>query len=146
MNPYAFKLYHMLDVAESQMSRWLNDPDGWKSVLIDYEKPTVERLWRSFDNASDYRVFLHRIEPCLEQESLWHPHPWPSIVRVVRCNGEYVHRVGYDRHTDDEPPVAIEQRIRGTVTYVIDDPNTWHSVACSQESWSIMVVGKPFSA
>src|SRR3990167_1167848 len=72
--------------------------DDWNTLYIDYELPIVERAWRQH---GEHRIFLHRIHPCEREQSLWHPHPWPSAVKVI--SGEYEMGVGYG---EKSPPVA----------------------------------------
>ena len=66
--------------------------DAWRSLDIDYEPPHVERLWRPWGPVvstgamtipSRFRLSLHRIHPC--ETALFHPHPWPSAVRIITC-------------------------------------------------------------
>lgn len=118
----------------------------FQSLYVDYEPPYVERLWYQLDPS--HRVFLHHIPSCRPSEALWHPHPWPSIVRVLDTrqysDGYYEHGVGYDSKREGDPPTGVVQRIRGEITYVMDDPHAWHYVAPSDIVFSIMIVGAPF--
>ena len=41
----------------------------------------------------DCRIYLHRIYPCAPGEALFHPHLWPSAMRIL--SGEYEMAVGY---------------------------------------------------
>jgi hypothetical protein len=77
----------MLDVLaqlEQALPAMLRDESIWHSLYVDYHPPTVERLWAPW---RDYRAFLHRIHPCAREQALFHPHPWPSAMRVLE--GEY---------------------------------------------------------
>jgi len=139
-------LWGLLDRVEKELPRRLHEATrgSFQSVFVDYSPPFVERLWFQLD--AHHRVFLHHVLPCASSEALWHPHPWPSIVKVVRSEGIYEHGVGYDGTRSGEPPPrAVVQRIRGTITYEMTDPHAWHYVRAPESSWSIMIVGKPYS-
>ena len=72
----------MLDVltqVERALPALLQDESVWQSLYVDYHPPMVERLWTRW---GEYRVFLHRIHPCERGQALFHPHPWPSAMRV----------------------------------------------------------------
>lgn len=121
----------------------LKDESGWHGMLIDYEPPKVERLWRQLD--ADHRLYLHRIHAC--EEALFHPHPWPSVVRVL--SGFYEMGVGYGRgdfgQDHDVPPVAATMRVSRGAAYEMVDPHGWHYVrplTAITESW--MITGTPW--
>ena len=80
----------VLEAVEQKLPELLRDEAGWNSLFIDYHPPTVERLWRTW---GEYRVSLHRIHPCERGTALFHPHPWPSAMRIL--SGEYEMAVGY---------------------------------------------------
>ena len=93
----------MLDVlieVEQALPQLLQDESGWQSVLVDYHPPTVERLWTTWQG---FRVYLHRIHPCEREQALFHPHPWPSAMRVLE--GDYEMAVGFGAGME-APPVA----------------------------------------
>src|SRR4051794_19093257 len=93
-------MLEILAQVERELPRLLLDEESWKGLYIDYHPPTVERLWRPW---GEYRVSLHRISPCGPGEALFHPHPWPSVMRILA--GEYEMAVGYGPGLE-EPPVA----------------------------------------
>jgi hypothetical protein len=132
----------MLDVlaaVENDLPRLLLDEDGWHGLYIDYRPPTVERLWRPW---GERRVSLHRIFPCGPGEALFHPHPWPSAMRVL--DGEYEMAVGYGRG-EATPPVAALMVARGDFRYEMTDPDAWHYVRpLRAPTLSVMVTGKPW--
>lgn len=135
-------LWELLSRAEQQLPALVADSSRWHSVYVNYEKPYVERLWTELD--ADHRLFLHVVEPCAEGESLYHPHPWPSIVKVLPGAG-YEHGVGYDLTGSGAPPVGMVQTFSGGVTYEMSDPRTWHYVRpLTSASLSIMITGRPF--
>jgi hypothetical protein len=132
----------MLDVLE-QVERalpgLLADGKSWTGLFIDYHPPTVERLWRRW---GDYRISLHRIHPCAAGEALFHPHPWPSAMRIL--SGEYEMAVGHGKG-EEEPPIAARLIASGQFCYEMTDPDAWHYVRpIGGPSWSLMVTGKPW--
>lgn len=133
----------MLDVlasVESDLPALLLAETSWQGLLIDYHPPVVERLWRPWH---DYRISLHRIRPCSASEALFHPHPWPSAMRILE--GEYEMAVGYGKG-DITPPIAARMIVRGDFRYEMTDPDAWHYVRpINGPSWSVMVTGKPWS-
>jgi len=115
-------------------------PDRFQSLDINYEPPRVERLWCSYD---DYRVNLHRIHPC--DKALFHPHPWPSAVKIL--SGVYEMEVGWglEPNADWAPPVATTLLLTTGSSYEMIDPNGWHSVRpILGPSLSVMVTGRPW--
>ena len=91
----------MLDVlaaVEQALPQLLQDENAWHSLYIDYQLPTVERLWRPWH---EYRISLHRIHPCAPGEALFHPHPWPSAMHVLA--GAYEMAVGYGQGRHPRP-------------------------------------------
>jgi len=119
---------------------FLQQPEDWRSLLIDYEPPKVERLWIDWDE--ECRVSLHRIHPC--ETSLFHPHPSPSIIRVIDDGGGYLMDVGHGPG-DTPPPIAIRLRLSSGSVYEMSDIDGWHSVQpLVGPSYSLMVTGKPW--
>jgi hypothetical protein len=59
-----------LEAVERELPHLLRDESAWKSVLVDYHPPTVERLWLPWGG---YRVYLHCIHPCPPGTALFHP-------------------------------------------------------------------------
>ena len=135
------EMIRVLDRAEREIPGLLDDPDGWNTLFIDYEPPIVERLWREFE--TDYRVYLHRIYPC--ETALYHPHPWPSAVKIM--TGPYEMGIGYEYLTrrdpsDYEPPITATVILTKGSSYEMTDKNAWHYVKpLGGTSYSIMVTG-----
>jgi hypothetical protein len=131
----------MMDVlaqVESALPQLLRTP-GWESVFVDYHKPFVERIWRKY---GDYRINLHRIFPCAAEESLFHPHPWPSVMRILQ--GHYEMGLGYGKGMV-APPMACVLRSKGDFIYEMNDPDGWHYVRpITEPVFSLMVSGKPW--
>jgi len=118
-------------------------PDAWQSLNIDYEPPRVERLWRQ---VGDLRVSLHRIHPCAQ--ALYHPHPWPSAIRIV--SGLYEMGIAespkllFQNLVEADREVARMMLVAGT-EYEMVHPTGWHYVKPhSMASLSIMVTAKPW--
>jgi hypothetical protein len=113
--------------------------DQWHSRDVNYEPPRVERLWTTFEK--DYRLYLHRIHPC--EVPLYHPHPWPSAVKIV--SGEYEMDVGYGPG-EVMPPVAMTLRLGPGSYYEMIDRDGWHSVKpLLTPTLSVMVTGRPWN-
>ena len=133
----------MLEVlirAEKELPSLLREPTKWQSLFVDYHTPFVERLWRDWD---DYRLYLHRIHPCNPGDALFHPHPWPSAMRVL--SGTYEMAIGYGTG-DEEPPEAARLLLGPDSLYEMNEPNGWHYVRPIDEpTMSLMVTGKPWA-
>jgi hypothetical protein len=97
------------------------------TMYIDYHKPYVKRIWFQF---VDYRVYLHKIEPCNEPlEALYHPHPWKSIIRILN---EY-------------PKTVCKLVLPAGTVYEMTDPNGWHYVSPVHEPvYSLMITGERY--
>src|SRR2546425_6708638 len=129
----------MLDIlaaVERDLPRLLLDEAAWKGLFIDYHPPTVERLWTPW---RDYRVSLHRIYPCAPGQALFHPHPWPSAMRIL--SGKYEMAVGYGKG-GTVPPIAALMLATGDFRYEMTDPDAWHYVRpIGEPTLSLMVTG-----
>ncbi len=66
------------DIEKNQILDLLEKPEVWKTKLIDYEPPIVERVYTV---VGDYRLSLHWIHPCTE--ALVHPHIWESGMHII---------------------------------------------------------------
>lgn len=132
----------MLDVLarlEMELPALLVDGSAWQSLDIDYHPPRVERLWRSWES---YRVSLHRIHPCDPEDALFHPHPWPSAMRVL--DGIYEMAIGYGSGSSP-PPIAARLVSAGDLRYEMTDIDAWHYVrAIDRPAMTIMVTGTPW--
>lgn len=133
----------MLDIlrqVEAQLPALLRDETRWKTVLVDYHPPVVERLWCDL---GDFRVYLHQIHPCEPGEALFHPHPWPSAMRVLA--GTYEMGIGYGPGME-APPVAARLIMGPGTEYEMTDRDGWHDVRpVGGATMSLMVTGKPWS-
>lgn len=130
----------ILETIETHLPPWLLQND-WNSLYIDYHPPIVERLWRTFE---DKRISLHCIHPCEAHQALFHPHPWPSAMRVLQ--GEYEMAVGFG--PGDTPPPHASRIIAegGRFSYEMTHPDAWHYVRPIQHPvYTVMVTGAPWS-
>lgn len=143
-------MLNVLAAAERALSGLLRErPLKWQSLDIDYHPPRVERLWQPFElEGETYRIYLHKIYPCEPHEALFHPHPWPSAMRVV--SGNYEMGIGYG--TGIEPPpvaarmVVFAQSHSRDFKYEMTDPNAWHYVRpLVVPAWTVMVTGRPWN-
>lgn len=124
---------------EKELARHLAEEDTWSSVYVDYHKPYVKRLWKQIGT---HRVYLHQIASCERSESLFHPHPWPSAMKVIE--GVYEMGVGYSK--TNEAPVAVSTLILPKNSYYeMVDIDSWHYVRpLSTVSYSLMLTGAPW--
>jgi hypothetical protein len=125
---------------ERVLPQLLASSEGWKSLDVDYEPPRVERVYRA---VGPHRVSLHVLHPCAPGRALFHPHPWPSAMRVL--SGVYEMAVGAGSG-DEAPPVALMLVARGPLEYEMTDPDGWHSVRpIGGPALSVMITGTPWS-
>lgn len=138
----AARILEVLAEAEKNLPKWLENReawDTWHSLDVDYEPPRVERVWR--DLPDGFRLLLHRIHPC--DKALFHPHPWPSAVKIL--SGRYEMGVGYLPEGDDgtkNPPVTVLTELAAGSSYVMVEPRGWHWVRpLGVPSLSVMITG-----
>ena len=118
----------------------LQRPDIWQTSFINYEKPFVERVWCEYAN---FRLNLHCIHPCSPEESFFHPHPWPSAMKVFK--GTYQMDIGYG-DGNDPPPVAATTLLSPGSCYQMVNIDSWHSVCpIDNPVISVMITGKPWN-
>jgi hypothetical protein len=133
-------MLNVLSAVENELPQLLQDEAGWNSLFIDYHPPFVERLWRPWQ---EYRIQLHRIYPCGREAALFHPHPWPSDMRVL--SGEYEMAVGYGQG-ETPPPIACRLIASADFRYEMTEPAAWHYVRpLNAPTLSLMVTGKPWN-
>lgn len=139
------ELLAVLEHIEAQLlPALLQTPAVWQSVFVDYEPPFVERLWTPVEVAGKpYRVFLHRIFPTDLDKCLFHPHPWPSAIKIL--SGTYLMNCGYGQGFEP-PPVSLQLKLATGTSYEMAHPDGWHAVSPLKEpSFSLMVTGTPWS-
>lgn len=131
----------LLSQAERELPHLLESAGGWTSLRVDYHPPFVDRLWRPWGEG--HRLSLHRIHPCRPEEALFHPHPWPSAMRILA--GSYEMGVGHGPG-DRPPPIAARVIARGDLRYEMTDPDAWHYVCpIDGVAWTIMLSGRPWA-
>lgn len=144
MPPFALPqgvMLQKLEAAESLLPRLLLTPERWKGLDVTYHPPRVERLWTQEDGI---RISLHRIHPCAAEEALFHPHPWPSAMRVI--TGHYEMAIGYGAG-EKAPPIATTLKVAdGGMVYEMADPDSWHYVRpIGGVAMTVMVTGTPWN-
>lgn len=133
------EMLEVLERVELALPQLLASEEGWRTLLIDYHPPVVERVFRQW---GDFRISLHCIHPCAPSEALFHPHPWPSAMRIL--SGTYEMAVGYGAG-DEPPPHAAKIIARGDLAYEMTDPNAWHYVRpIGDVAMTLMVTGPPW--
>ncbi|MDP3770633.1 MAG: hypothetical protein Q8R40_06955 [bacterium] len=129
----------ILREVEIMLPRLLANANDWNSVFVDYHLPFVERVWRQW---GEYRIMLHQIYPCAPEEALWHPHPWPSAMKIE--SGRYEMGIGF--RSDSIPAHAGKHILAEGDTYEMVHPDGWHYVCpLDGPSMSLMVTGKPWN-
>lgn len=129
-------IIHTLFDIEHELPKLLLDATNWQSVFIDYEKPHVERLWMPWN---ENRINLHRIHPCGDHEALFHPHPWPSAMKLV--SGQYKMAIGYGSGIT-HPVIATTLLLPAGSYYEMAEPDAWHYVRpLLTASLSVMLTG-----
>lgn len=118
---------------------FFDKPEEWDSLIINKRKPHTYRIFRQF---GEYRVCLHRFEPCSDEDCFAHPHPWPGAFLLLQ--GTYIHTVGYSPTLDSDPTFFYREIVRPNTMYEIVHRNTWHKVQPVTTTWTIMINGKPW--
>lgn len=132
-------MLELLHQAEKELPKLL-EQDGWNSVDVTYHDPRVERVWRQW---GENRINLHVIHPCKESDALFHPHPWPSAMRIV--HGTYQMAVGYGEGTK-LPPTACKVVLSAGSSYEMTNKDGWHAVyALHLPCYTVMISGKPWN-
>lgn len=138
--PHGTMLRALRQIETDVLPQLLEDPSVWQTLDIDYEPPRVERLWTQLGGS---RLYLHRIHACGPGEALYHPHPWPSAVRLVL--GGYEMAIGYGAEGTSPPFAAMLMMHQGS-SYEMLSPLGWHYVRpLTGTSLSVMLAGKPFA-
>ena len=109
------------------------------TLYIDYHKPFVSRIWFKYE---DFRVFLHKIEPCSDSiEALYHPHKWDSAMEILQ--GSYEMGIGHS-DTNEIPKTDCKLILNKGAKYEMTEPNGWHYVnpLYKKPVFTIMISGK----
>ena len=132
----------ILEQAEHELPSLLMVADDWRSLFVDDEKPNVERLWMPYGEG---RLMLHIIHPCKPGESLFHPHPWSSAMRIL--SGEYETAYGHGPPDGPPPKMGKAKILRAGDRYEMVNPEAWHYVRpIGGPVSSVMVTSKPYGA
>lgn len=115
-------MLELLDIALAELPALLTSPHGWTGIRIDYHPPFVDRVWRPWRNC---RLSIHRIHPCAPEDALFHPHPWPSAMRILA--GRYAMNLGYGEGIV-APPVCARAIMIAGASYEMTDRDAWHDV------------------
>lgn len=129
----------LLDKLIPEVLEAIPEDHEWDTLVINKRKPYTYRIFRQF---GEYRVCLHKFDPCQSEESFPHPHPWPGAFMVLR--GRYMHSVGVSPDLVSQPELVYQQEVGPYSPYSITDPKIWHSVQPLQPTYTIMVNGAPF--
>lgn len=130
------KLYYI----QSILGTLLNSGTEWNTLDINYEKPHVQRVWQT---VGEFRVNLHRIFPCYAHESFFHPHPWPSALKIEE--GRYEMNVGYGIGLEPDARYLTTLILPAGSYYEMTHYNAWHSVRpLDGPVMSVMITGKPW--
>lgn len=133
---------HRLHTAERLLPDLLDDRSHWKGLDVLYHAPRVERVWMQFAGGP-MRISLHVIHKAGHDECLYHPHPWPSAMRIV--HGGYEMGIGYGSGVE-APPEACRVILTAGSEYEMANPDGWHFVCpTSPISLSLMVSGMPWN-
>lgn len=129
----------LLRAVEKQLPLWLEDETLWQTVDVDYHPPRVERVWMSY---GALRICLHRIHPAKPSETLFHPHPWPSAMWILK--GQYEMGLGAGT-ANTKPPITATILLQEGNSYEMIHPEGWHYVCPVQNvTYSLMVSGRPW--
>lgn len=132
-------MLNCLHKAEQELPDLLHVFDGWEGIDVLYHEPRVERVWRQWGNL---RISLHVIHPANKIDCLFHPHPWPSAMRVV--HGGYEMGIGYGEGIE-APPEACRVILSAGSQYCMENKDGWHYVCPADGlNLSVMVSGAPW--
>lgn len=130
----------VLNEVEKNILNLLDSSDIWKTLDITYSAPRVERLSTQYN---EYRISLHCIHPCSREEVLFHPHPWPSAMRILF--GQYEMAIGYSESQTEPPAIATIILSEGS-SYEMAHPHGWHYVMpLNKPAYTLMISGPPWN-
>lgn len=118
---------------ESALPSLLAMKDVWKSKDIIYHPPRVERL---YTRIGDIRIYLHVIHPCKKEDALFHPHPWPSAMRIY--DGKYEMGIGHSE-TMQVPKIDCKLILETGACYEMTDRDGWHYVMPLKKTHTLMI-------
>jgi hypothetical protein len=148
----------MIDVLKNieagQIADILRKPvEEFKTLLVDYEPPVVERLQYNLEDG--YRLFFHVIHQCETKQALYHPHPWPSAMHIL--SGSYEMGMAYsedEEHYKNTETGELNETIRqnqiakmvlprGTY-YEMLHKKGWHYVRPLETAYTVMLTHTPW--
>lgn len=115
----------------------LQKPEIWKTLFIDYHPPLVERCWTQLGN---YRLSLHFIHQCEPEDALFHPHPWPSAMRVLE--GTYEMGLGFGKGLE-KPEKMCTILVSNGMYYDMTHIDGWHYVRPVKSTCSTVMLTGP---
>lgn len=127
-------------IEEKMILELLQKPEVWKTLMVDYHPPVVERCWTQVGN---FRILLHFIHKCETKDALFHPHPWPSAMHVL--NGKYEMGLGFGEGLVEPEKMCTILLENGGAYYDMTHIDGWHYVrpvegVCA----TVMLIGKPW--
>lgn len=131
------------DIIKNKLIGFIQDKDGWDSLVINRRKPYT---YRAFYQYGEYRVCLHRFEQCDPQEAFPHPHAWPAAFRILE--GEYMMNI-WEAPTLMVPPIGrptVKLHLTTGSSYEMVNPKAWHTIQPLKECYTVMVNGAPYPA
>jgi hypothetical protein len=132
-------MLELLDIALAELPELLASSETWTGLQIDYHPPFVDRAWRPWRHC---RLSIHRIYPCAREDALFHPHPWPSAMRLL--SGRYEMNLGYGAGTN-APPVTARVIATAGTRYAMIHRDAWHDVRpLDGPALTVMLSGPPW--
>jgi SAM-dependent methyltransferase len=131
----------LLGEIEKKLPELLSASENWQTLDVDYHPPRVERVWLSH---GELRICLHRIHPADPAEILFHPHPWPSSMKVLQ--GTYEMGIGSSSEETLTPPAIVTTlELQAGSSYEMVHPHGWHYVnPKGGVTYSLMISGLPW--
>lgn len=127
-------------IEEKMILDLLQKPEIWKTLMVDYHPPTVERCWTQVGN---FRILLHFIHKCETKDALFHPHPWPSAMHVL--NGAYEMGLGFGSGLVEPEKMCTILLENGGAYYDMTHIDGWHYVRPVENVCAtVMLIGKPW--
>ena len=146
-------------IEREQILNILSQPlEKFKTLYVDYEHPYVERL--QFNLEDGYRLFFHVIHECETEQALYHPHPWPSAMHILK--GVYETGLSYsenDEHYKNTETGELNSIIAkneickmvikdnyygGPAYYQMLNPKGWHYVRPIRTCHTVMLTHTPW--
>lgn len=142
-------MLEILEYAMKQLPALLNDVKNFDSLIVNRRKPYTYRVFTNSQQwdghcLRNYRICLHKFDPCDTHESFLHPHPWPGAFTILK--GSYKMKVGYSVSRTEKPSDVLDLILRAGSSYEITNPLTWHAITPLETTYTVMVNGEPWDA